>query len=351
MNALKSVTAGGARSRGATAGKAHYTTGVNTLKDPLVWIDCEMTGLDVGADALIEVAVVITGADLTVVDPGIDVLIAPPAAALEGMSDFVRDMHTKSGLLDDLKDGVTMEEATERVLSYIKRFVPEAGKALLAGNSVGTDKMFLEANMPAVIDHLHYRLIDVSSIKELAKRWYRSAFAEAPEKHGGHRALADILESIQELEYYRRVLFPSAPVSRADARRNARDVVARGIAESAGRYRAGGGGPWCRYRPGEPAPSDLPPGGVALPRGDRWGGTVAGSAHGWHWRPPRAPRGPAQGGLRRARGPARSLGSASARFVLGSGPIGAVRVVLQTKWDSERGGCAISRTTGRIGAG
>lgn len=193
-----------------------------------------MTGLDVGADALIEVAVVITGADLTVVDPGIDVLIAPPAAALEGMSDFVRDMHTKSGLLDDLKDGVTMEEATERVLSYIKRFVPEAGKALLAGNSVGTDKMFLEANMPAVIDHLHYRLIDVSSIKELAKRWYRSAFAEAPEKHGEHRALADILESIQELEYYRRVLFPSAPVSRADARRIARDVVALGIAESAG---------------------------------------------------------------------------------------------------------------------
>ncbi len=234
MNALKSVTAGGARSRGATAGKAHYTTGVTTLKDPLVWIDCEMTGLDVGADALIEVAVVITGADLTVVDPGIDVLIAPPAAALEGMSDFVRDMHTKSGLLDDLKDGVTMEEATERVLSYIKRFVPEAGKALLAGNSVGTDKMFLEANMPAVIDHLHYRLIDVSSIKELAKRWYRSAFAEAPEKHGGHRALADILESIQELEYYRRVLFPSAPVSRAGARRIARDVVALGIAESAG---------------------------------------------------------------------------------------------------------------------
>ena len=227
MNALKSVTAGGARSRGATAGKAHYTTGVTTLKDPLVWIDCEMTGLDVGADALIEVAVVITGADLTVVDPGIDVLIAPPAAALEGMSDFVRDMHTKSGLLDDLKDGVTMEEATERVLSYIKRFVPEAGKALLAGNSVGTDKAFLTRDMPQLIDYLHYRVVDVSSIKELAKRWYPRTFFHSPEKRGGHRALADILESIDELRYYRKVLFPAGegPTSE-ECRAVAEDVSA-----------------------------------------------------------------------------------------------------------------------------
>jgi len=202
---------------------------VSDLKEPLVWIDCEMTGLDVTRDALIEVAVVITDADLNIVDPGIDVLITPPAEALEGMNDFVRQMHTSSGLLDELPSGTTMEDAQQQVLDYIRRFVPTPKKALLAGNSVGTDKMFLEANMPMVIDHLHYRLVDVSSIKELAKRWYRKAFEEAPVKHGGHRALADILESIQELEYYRRVLFPHEPVTREYAREVAREVVELGI--------------------------------------------------------------------------------------------------------------------------
>ena len=188
-----------------------------------------MTGLDVTRDALIEVAVVITDADLNIVDPGIDVLITPPAEALEGMNEFVRQMHTSSGLLDELPSGITMEDAQQQVLDYIRCFVPTPKKALLAGNSVGTDKMFLEANMPLVIDHLHYRLVDVSSIKELAKRWYRKAFEEAPVKHGGHRALADILESIQELEYYRRVLFPHEPVTREYAREIAREVVELGI--------------------------------------------------------------------------------------------------------------------------
>lgn len=188
-----------------------------------------MTGLDVTRDALIEVAVVITDADLNIVDPGIDVLITPPAEALEGMNDFVRQMHTSSGLLDELPSGITMEDAQQQVLDYIRCFVPTPKKALLAGNSVGTDKMFLEANMPLVIDHLHYRLVDVSSIKELAKRWYRKAFEEAPVKHGGHRALADILESIQELEYYRRVLFPHEPITREQAREVAREVVELGI--------------------------------------------------------------------------------------------------------------------------
>lgn len=188
-----------------------------------------MTGLDVTRDALIEVAVVITDADLNIVDPGIDLLITPPAEALEGMNDFVRQMHTSSGLLDELPSGTTMEDAQQQVLDYIRRFIPTPKKALLAGNSVGTDKMFLEANMPLVIDHLHYRLVDVSSIKELAKRWYRKAFEEAPVKHGGHRALADILESIQELEYYRRVLFPHEPVTREYAREVAREVVELGI--------------------------------------------------------------------------------------------------------------------------
>lgn len=188
-----------------------------------------MTGLDVTRDALIEVAVVITDADLNIVDPGIDVLITPPAEALEGMNEFVRQMHTSSGLLDELPSGITMEDAQQQVLDYIRCFVPTPKKALLAGNSVGTDKMFLEANMPLVIDYLHYRLVDVSSIKELAKRWYRKAFEEAPVKHGGHRALADILESIQELEYYRRVLFPHEPITREQAREVAREVVELGI--------------------------------------------------------------------------------------------------------------------------
>lgn len=203
------------------------------VKNPLVWIDCEMTGLDLARDVLVEVAVVITDADLHIVDPGIDVLIAPPQEALDHMDDFVRTMHTTSGLLAALADGLPLEEAQAQVLAYITRFVPEPGTGLLAGNSVGTDKMFLEVGMPAVINHLHYRLVDVSSVKELARRWYPAAYQEAPEKHGGHRALADIRESIQELEYYRRVLFPPAGAgpSRSDARRVARQVVALGIAK------------------------------------------------------------------------------------------------------------------------
>ena len=167
-----------------------------------------MTGLDMEADALIEVAVVITDYELRPLDAGIDVLIKPPAAALEQMGDFVRKMHTSSGLLKELEQGVTMEEATEQVLTYIKRFVPAERTAQLAGNSVGTDKAFLARDMPAVIDYLHYRIVDVSSVKELAKRWYPRTFFHSPEKHGGHRALADILESIDELRYYRAVLFP-----------------------------------------------------------------------------------------------------------------------------------------------
>ena len=183
--------------------------GVKTLKDPLVWIDCEMTGLDVERDALIEVAVVVTDGDLTIVDPGMDVLITPPAGALENMNDFVRHMHTSSGLLADLEDGVTMEAARETVLNYVTSLVPEARTAQLAGNSVGTDKAFLARDMPDLIKHLHYRIVDVSSLKELAKRWYPRTFFHAPKKAGGHRALADILESIDELRYYREVLFPA----------------------------------------------------------------------------------------------------------------------------------------------
>ena len=180
-----------------------------TTSDPLVWIDCEMTGLDQSADALIEVAVVVTDYELRPLAEGIDVLIKPPAAALEQMDDYVRTMHTSSGLLAALEDGVTMETARSTVLDYVTSLVPEPRTAQLAGNSVGTDKAFLARDMPELIEHLHYRIVDVSSLKELAKRWYPRTFFHAPKKAGGHRALADILESIDELRYYREVLFPA----------------------------------------------------------------------------------------------------------------------------------------------
>ena len=197
---------------------------------PLVWIDCEMTGLDLDKDGLVEVAVVITDEQLNVVDPGIDIVIKPSKEALDNMGDFVRNMHTESGLIDEFETGVSLEEAQREVLDYVKKFVPQSGQALLAGNSIGTDKAFLERDMPELINYLHYRVVDVSSIKELAKRWYHRTFEEAPAKHGGHRALADILESIQELVYYRRVLFPQGEgPSRQEARQVAAEVIALGI--------------------------------------------------------------------------------------------------------------------------
>lgn len=197
---------------------------------PLVWIDCEMTGLDVNNDALIEVAVVVTDEQLNLMDSGIDILIKPPATALENMNDFVRNMHTQSGLLAELENGISLAEAEKQVLAYVKKFIPHPKKGLLAGNSIGTDKMFLDRYMPSLMGYLHYRVVDVSSVKELAKRWYHRVFEEAPEKEGGHRALADILESIQELVYYRRMLFPEGEgPSREECRAGATAVKEMGI--------------------------------------------------------------------------------------------------------------------------
>ena len=153
-----------------------------TTSDPLVWIDCEMTGLDLSADALIEVAVIITDYELRPLGAGLDLLIAPPATALEQMDDFVRAMHTKSGLLAELDGGLSLEEAQDRIMEHVTALVPEARTAQLAGNSVGTDKAFLSRDMPELIDHLHYRVVDVSSIKELAKRWYPRTFFHSPEQ-------------------------------------------------------------------------------------------------------------------------------------------------------------------------
>jgi len=170
-----------------------------------------MTGLDPAVDELVEVAVVITDYDLAPVDEGFQVVIKPSAEALEQMNDFVRDMHATSGLLDQLERGPDLAEAEAQVLSYIQQFVPDAQSAPLAGNTIGTDRMFLQKYMPLVHEHLHYRNIDVSTIKELSKQWFPKAYYQSPEKNGGHRALADILESIRELAYYRSAVFVDAP--------------------------------------------------------------------------------------------------------------------------------------------
>lgn len=180
-------------------------------QDRIVWIDCEMTGLDLQADALVEVAALVTDSELNILGEGVDVVIRPPAAALTQMRDVVRQMHTASGLLSELEAGLTLAEAERIVLDYVKGWVPDGRKAPLAGNSVATDRGFLARDMPALEGHLHYRIIDVSSIKELARRWYPRVYFASPEKTGNHRALADIRESIQELKYYRAAVFVPLP--------------------------------------------------------------------------------------------------------------------------------------------
>ena len=182
-----------------------------TPSDRLVWIDCEMTGLDLEVDELVEIAVIITDYDLNPVDAGLSIVIKPDASALENMGEFVRAMHTESGLIEEIPNGVSVAEAEYEVLEYILKHVPEEQKAPLAGNSIGTDRSFLTKYMPRLDGHLHYRNVDVSSIKELAKRWYPRAYFNAPAADGGHRALADILESIRELDFYRRAIFVADP--------------------------------------------------------------------------------------------------------------------------------------------
>ncbi|MBO0836685.1 MAG: oligoribonuclease [Actinobacteria bacterium] len=181
------------------------------MTDHLVWIDCEMTGLDLAGDALVEVACIVTDAELNPLGEGVDVVIKPPAEALDRMLPVVREMHTTSGLLAELAAGVTLAEAQDLVLSYIRQHVPESRKVPLCGNSIATDRSFLARDMPELDAFLHYRMIDVSSVKELARRWYPRAYFASPEKHGGHRALADIRESIRELRYYREVIFVPLP--------------------------------------------------------------------------------------------------------------------------------------------
>jgi oligoribonuclease len=190
------------------------------VNDRLVWIDCEMTGLDLVADALIEVAALVTDFDLNVLGDGVDVVIKPPTEALEQMVPFVREMHTKSGLLEELDAGTTMADAQARVLAYIKEHCPDGSRPPLAGNTVATDRSFLSRDMPELEAFLHYRIVDVSSIKELSRRWHPRTYYNSPAKSGGHRALADIQESIEELRFYREAVFvPSPGIDTEEARR------------------------------------------------------------------------------------------------------------------------------------
>lgn len=177
----------------------------------LIWIDCEMTGLDIFKDELCEVSVVPTDFNLNVLDDGIDFVIKPSDAAVANMNDFVRAMHTRSGLIDEWENGLDVKDAEQRVIDYAARFTPEGVKPLLAGNSVGSDKKFLDRYMPGLMERLHYRVIDVSTLKELARRWYPAVYENRPAKAGGHRALADIIESLDELRYYRDAIMVPAP--------------------------------------------------------------------------------------------------------------------------------------------
>ncbi len=179
--------------------------------DRLVWIDCEMTGLDLSHDELVEIACVVTDGELTALDEGVSAVIRPSDGSLVTMPDIVREMHTVSGLLDDIPAGVPLADAEALILDYVRGHVPEARKAPLAGSSVYVDRGFLARDMKALDGYLHYRVVDVSSIKELVRRWYPRVFFAAPKKNGGHRALADILDSVAELRFYRDAVFVGQP--------------------------------------------------------------------------------------------------------------------------------------------
>ena len=181
------------------------------MTDRLVWIDCEMTGLALERDALIEIACLVTDGKLDVLGEGLDLVIKPPPEALDQMEDVVREMHTSSGLLTELAAGITLAEAQDQVLAYVRKYIAEPRRVPLAGNSIATDRVFIARDMPELDAFLHYRMVDVSSIKELARRWYPRTYFASPPKRGGHRALADITESIRELRYYRETVFVPPP--------------------------------------------------------------------------------------------------------------------------------------------
>lgn len=198
----------------------------NAPAEQLVWIDCEMTGLDIENDGLVEIAVIITDFDLNLLHPGLALVMNPGEKALANMGDFVRNMHEQSGLLPEIADGISVADGEAAVIAYIDEHVPGPRRPILAGNTIGMDRAFIMRYMPQLDARLHYRNLDVSSIKELSRRWFPSSYFCAPEKNGGHRALADIQESIRELAYYRKAVFVdgTGPVS-ADAKVLAQQTV------------------------------------------------------------------------------------------------------------------------------
>ncbi len=204
------------------------------MTDRLVWVDCEMTGLDLGHDALIEIACVVTDGNLHPLDAGIDIVIHADDELLDHMPEVVEQMHAHSGLTDEVRASrISVAEAEQTVLDYIKRFVPEPKSAPLAGNSIATDRGFLARDMAELDEYLHYRMIDVSSIKELTRRWFPKAYFAKPEKDMAHRALADILESVRELAYYRATVFVPAPGPTSEQAQQAAAAVAQLSAEPA----------------------------------------------------------------------------------------------------------------------
>ena len=194
------------------------------MADFIVWVDCEMTGLDLKVDEICEIALVVTDGELNELDEGLQLVIKPSDKALANMGEFVTNMHTESGLITEIPNGISMAEAESAVMAYLKQWVSVERTAPLAGNSIGTDRMFLNRQMPAFDAYLHYRNIDVSSIKELTRRWYPRVYFQMPKKTGNHRALADIKESIQELRYYRKTVLVAPPGPDSDA--------AKAVAES-----------------------------------------------------------------------------------------------------------------------
>ena len=195
------------------------------MAEYIVWIDCEMTGLDVEKDELCEIAVIVTDQELVAQDGGLQIVIKPSDAAMENMGEFVTNMHSESGLLEEIPSGESAERAEAKVMEYLQQWIAEPRTAPLAGNSIGTDRMFLNRYMPKLDSFLHYRNIDVSSIKELTRRWYPRVYFQLPKKNGGHRALADIKESIQELRYYRKTVMVEQPGPDSEAAKKVADSL------------------------------------------------------------------------------------------------------------------------------
>src|SRR3954453_18962114 len=222
----------GAPRRDGRDGRCVVSEHVAESAGHLVWIDCEMTGLALADDRLNEVAVLVTDSQLNALDPGLDLVINAPDDVLDGMTEVVAEMHAKSGLTDAVRaSALPVAEAEQQLLAYIKRFVPERRSAPLCGNSIGTDRGFLARDMPELDDHLHYRMVDVSSIKELARRWFPRVYFAQPPKGLAHRALADIIESVRELAYYRRTLFVPLPGPSSDQAQAAAGEVVTSYAD------------------------------------------------------------------------------------------------------------------------